>query len=78
MSFLSASFDRQMKLWDTETGQCKARFTTGKIPHVVKFNPSSPNDFLAGTSKFYCGKMVCPFEQLLACISKDWSNSKQA
>ena len=23
IQFLSASFDRQMKLWNTETGQCK-------------------------------------------------------
>lgn len=48
--FLSASYDRYTKLWDTETGQCKARFTTGKIPHVVKINPSQPHEFLAGMS----------------------------
>jgi pre-mRNA-processing factor 17 len=47
-SFLSASFDRQMKLWDTETGQCTSRFTTGKTPHCIVFNPISPNEFLAG------------------------------
>jgi pre-mRNA-processing factor 17 len=49
-SFLSASFDRMMKVWNTEHGKCIARFTTGKIPHVVRFNPSSPNEFLAGMS----------------------------
>ena len=50
--FLSASYDRSMKLWDTETGQCTARFSTGKIPHVIRFNPASdtPNEFLAGMS----------------------------
>lgn len=50
--FLSASYDRHMKLWDTETGQCIARFSTGKIPHVIRFNPASdtPNEFLAGMS----------------------------
>ncbi|KAI4140700.1 MAG: hypothetical protein LQ340_007815, partial [Diploschistes diacapsis] len=49
--FLSASFDRQMKLWDTEYGKCNARFTTGKIPHVIKFQPSNGGqEFLAGTS----------------------------
>merc|ERR1712144_91329 len=50
--FLSASYDRMMKLWDTETGQCINRFTTGKTPHVVKFNPSPEhsNEFLAGMS----------------------------
>ncbi|MCJ1225312.1 hypothetical protein MMC12_001961 [Toensbergia leucococca] len=51
-AFLTASYDRQMKLWDTETGACTARFTTGKIPHVIRFNPSqsNPHEFLAGMS----------------------------
>jgi pre-mRNA-processing factor 17 len=50
--FLSASYDRMMKLWDTETGACINRFTTGKTPHVVRFNPSleHSNEFLAGMS----------------------------
>lgn len=50
--FLSASYDRMIKLWDTETGTCINRFTTGKTPHVIKFNPSPEhsNEFLAGMS----------------------------
>ncbi|KAI0179016.1 WD40 repeat-like protein [Hypoxylon sp. FL1284] len=50
--FLSASYDRQMKLWDTETGACLNKFTTGKTPHVIKFNPSPEHshEFLAGMS----------------------------
>jgi pre-mRNA-processing factor 17 len=50
--FLSASFDRQMKLWDTEYGKCISRFSTGKTPHVVRFNPSQENshEFIAGMS----------------------------
>lgn len=50
--FLSASFDRMMKLWDTETGTCINKFTTGKTPHVIRFNPSPEhsNEFLAGMS----------------------------
>lgn len=50
--FLSASFDRMMKLWDTETGTCISKFTTGKTPHVIKFNPDPEhaNEFLAGMS----------------------------
>jgi len=47
---LSASFDRYMKLWDTETGTCLSRFKTGSIPHVAKFNPSAPHEFLTGMS----------------------------
>ena len=41
-----------MKLWDTEYGKCVSRFTTGKTPHVVRFNPTpeSEHEFLAGMS----------------------------
>lgn len=49
-TFLSGSYDRNMKHWDTETGQCLARFSTGATPHVLRFNPSMPNEFLAGMS----------------------------
>ncbi|KAI9747453.1 MAG: hypothetical protein M1815_004215 [Lichina confinis] len=50
--FLSASYDRQMKLWDTEYGKCISRFSTGKIPHVIRFNPSAAHshEFVAGMS----------------------------
>lgn len=48
--FISASYDRFMKLWDTETGKCLNKFTTGKTPHVVRINPSTPHEFLAGMS----------------------------
>jgi pre-mRNA-processing factor 17 len=48
--FVSASYDRFMKLWDTETGKCITKFTSGKTPHVVRINPSSPHEFLAGMS----------------------------
>ncbi|KAJ2997260.1 pre-mRNA-processing factor 17 [Globomyces sp. JEL0801] len=37
--FLSASYDKWIKHWDTETGQCIGRFTTKKIPYCVTFNP---------------------------------------
>jgi pre-mRNA-processing factor 17 len=50
--FLSGGFDRRVRLWDTETGQCVNRFNCGKTPHVIKFNPSAENghEFLAGLS----------------------------
>lgn len=50
--FLSSSYDRMIKLWDTETGSCVGKFTTGKTPHVIKFNPSPEHatEFLAGMS----------------------------
>lgn len=50
--FLSCGYDRQMKLWDTETGQCLKRFSNGKIPYVIKFHPDEDKQhiFLAGMS----------------------------
>lgn len=52
-NFISASWDRLIKLWDTESGKCISKFTTGKTPHVVKFNTNAVdhrNEFLAGMS----------------------------
>nr|POE77776.1 pre-mrna-processing factor 17 [Quercus suber] len=48
--FLSASYDRQMKVWDTETGACLGRFSTGSTPHVVRWQPDdrSGKEFVAG------------------------------
>ncbi|ORX38435.1 WD40-repeat-containing domain protein [Kockovaella imperatae] len=48
--FISAGYDRQIKIWDTETGQCLQAFSNGKIPNVVKFHPDpdKQNIFMAG------------------------------
>jgi len=48
--FLSASYDRTIKLWDTETGKCLQAFSNGKVPNVVKFHPDADKQhiFLAG------------------------------
>jgi len=50
--FVSSSFDRQMKLWDTETGTCVSKFSTGKTPHCLQFypGPEHSHEFLAGMS----------------------------
>lgn len=48
--FLSASYDRYIKQWDTETGKCIQVFSNGKIPNVVKYHPDGDkqNVFMAG------------------------------
>jgi pre-mRNA-processing factor 17 len=48
--FVSASYDRQMKVWDTETGTCIGRYSTGSTPHVVRWHPETRDggEFLAG------------------------------
>lgn len=56
--FLSAGYDRYVKLWDTETGACLNKFTSRKVPYCVKFNPDSDKQhlFVAGTSD---KKIIC-------------------
>ncbi|XP_034939446.1 pre-mRNA-processing factor 17 [Chelonus insularis] len=56
--FLSAGYDRFVKLWDTETGECISRFTSRKIPYCAKFNPDPDKQhlFVAGTSD---KKIIC-------------------
>ena len=51
-SFLSASFSRNIRLWDTESGKSISTFSTGKIPHCVRFNPfpEHSHSFVAGMS----------------------------
>ncbi|KAJ6890368.1 pre-mRNA-processing factor 17 isoform X2 [Populus alba x Populus x berolinensis] len=48
--FLTAGYDKNIKYWDTETGQVISSFSTGKIPYVVKLNPDDDkqNILLAG------------------------------
>ncbi|GAY66054.1 hypothetical protein CUMW_245680 [Citrus unshiu] len=50
--FLTASYDKNIKYWDTETGQVIRTFSTGKIPYAVKLNPDDDkqNILLAGMS----------------------------
>ncbi|XP_067841129.1 pre-mRNA-processing factor 17 [Heptranchias perlo] len=50
--FLSAAYDRYLKLWDTETGKCTAKFSSRKVPYCVKFNPDEDKQhlFVAGMS----------------------------
>ncbi|KAI9344141.1 WD40-repeat-containing domain protein [Pilaira anomala] len=58
--FLSASYDRNVKLWDTETGQCIRTFSTGRLPYCVTFNPDQDKNhvFLAG----YSDKKIVQFD----------------
>ena len=49
---VSAGYDRYIKLWDTELGECISRFTNKKVPYCVKFNPDEDKQhlFVAGLS----------------------------
>ncbi|KAJ9577114.1 hypothetical protein L9F63_006322, partial [Diploptera punctata] len=76
--FLSAAYDRYIKLWDTETGECVSRFTSRKIPYCVKFHPDEDKQhlFVAGTSdkKIICwdvrsGEVVQEYDRHLGAVN---------
>lgn len=73
--FLSAAYDRYIKLWDTETGDVVQRFTSKKIPFCVKFHPdqSKQHLFVAGTSdkKIICVSLIDLICDYRASISKN-------
>ena len=48
--FVSAAFDRYLRLWKTETGEVLQTFTNRKVPYVVKFYPLDDNFFVVGCS----------------------------
>ncbi|XP_022164633.1 pre-mRNA-processing factor 17 [Myzus persicae] len=76
--FLSAAYDRYVKLWDTETGDCIKSFTNHKVLYCVKFNPEEEKQhlFVAGTAdkKIVCwdtrsGNIVQEYERHLGAVN---------
>jgi len=76
--YLSAGYDKMVRLWDTETGQCISRFTNKKIPNCVKFHPGDDkqNLFVAGTQdrKILCydtnsGEVVQEYDRHLGAVN---------
>jgi len=76
--FVTCSYDRFCKLWDTETGECISAFTNKKIPFCVKINPdpSQQHVFLAGCSNKHIvqydtntGKVEQVYDQHLAAVN---------
>ena len=48
--FVTCAYDRYLKLWDTETGQCISAFTNRKLPFCAKLHPNEQHMLLAGSS----------------------------
>jgi pre-mRNA-processing factor 17 len=48
--FMSCSYDKHAKVWDTETGACVADVSDGKVPNCVAWYPVDPNIVLTGTA----------------------------
>ncbi|XP_041354236.1 pre-mRNA-processing factor 17-like [Gigantopelta aegis] len=76
--FLSCGYDRYCRLWDTETGECKSRFTSRKVPYCIKYHPEEDKQhlFVAGTSdkKIVCwdirsGEIVQEYDRHLGAVN---------
>jgi len=52
IQFLSTSFDKSIKLWDTETGKVKRTYELKKIPLCIKYNIGigHTDEFIVGTN----------------------------
>lgn len=48
--FLSCSFDRFIRLWNTETGEVEGTYTNRRVPYVIKFYPLDDSLFVVGCS----------------------------
>lgn len=48
--FVSCSYDRYLKLWDTETGECLGAVTNRKLPYCCELHPTDEHVLLAGCS----------------------------
>jgi len=57
--FLSSSLDRHVKLWDTETGQCRIDLSNNKVPYCAQFYPVDNNIVMVGSSNKKCVQFDC-------------------
>ncbi|BFG16387.1 hypothetical protein CerSpe_026610 [Prunus speciosa] len=48
--FLTSSYDKGIKCWDSKSGNVISEFTTEDLPFVVKFHPDMQNVLLSGMS----------------------------
>ena len=74
--FVSCSYDRYLKLWDTETGECISAFTNKKLPYCAKIHPEQPHVLMAGCSNKHIvqydmrsGKVEQVYDQHLAAVN---------
>jgi len=76
--FLSTSYDRYIKLWDTETGKCVQSFTSNKVGYCCKFNPDEDKQHLFVTGmadkKILCwdirsGEIVQEYDRHLGAVN---------
>ena len=67
--FLSASFDRYMRLWDVESGTAVGTFSNRKLGYQAKFLPEDNNVFLMPASDNKIYQVYLPFIPYYVCPS---------
>lgn len=77
--FISSGYDRAIKLWDTETGQCIRKFSNRKFAYCIRFNVADEahsHYFLSGMSdkKILCwdtrtGSIVQEYDRHLGAVN---------
>ena len=79
--FVTCSYDKDIKWWDTETGKVVGAVTPGKVPHCVKLHPHADkqNVLLAGLADrkimqwdLNTGDMTQEYEQHLVRLCRCW------
>ena len=63
-SFLSASYDRTLKIWDAETGACTSSLTNGSVAYTGVWHPEDPNTVLAGCGNKRVVQVGLPIQRL--------------
>ena len=78
--FVSCGYDKLIRLWDTESGECLGHYTNRHVPYCVKFHPDGDKQhlFVAGTSdkKILCwdtntNEIVQEYDRCVCCTKKD-------
>ncbi|KDO25516.1 hypothetical protein SPRG_08731 [Saprolegnia parasitica CBS 223.65] len=72
-TFLTCSFDRFIRLWDTETGQVLQTYTNRRVPYCIKFHPVETNQFVIGDSNH----MIVQFDTRSGEVTQEYNHHLQ-
>jgi pre-mRNA-processing factor 17 len=68
--FVSASFDRYLRRWNTGTGEVIQTSTNRRVPYVVKFYPHDDNLFVVG----YSNNRIVTYNATTAEITQEYDH----
>jgi pre-mRNA-processing factor 17 len=74
LKFVSAGYDKALKYWDTETGQCLLAIEHSSIPFCAKFHPENENILLAGCAD----RRICQWDLRSGEIVQEYNQHLEA